>query len=246
MANKKFFIQEKTAENSTSPRTFFEASFLKNRQNSLSPHANRLVCVVWSHKLYQKIPWTLRSVFQMHNMPWKSTESIVRAKTEASCAFQKSFFEHSKYDFGSSGVWVFSKGILSVDFQGMLCIWKTLLNVQGIFSYNFWDHTTLTSRFAWGENQFCRLFEITLQKSQNPIWSVKKRFFWKRVKLHFLPVEYFLWIFKACYAYEKHSSRSKESFDIICETTRHKQVDSREERVSFVDFSKSHSRRAKI
>ena len=94
---KKFVIQEKTAENSTSPRTFFEASFLKNRQNSLSPHANRLVCVVWSQKLYEKIPWTLRNVFNMHNMPWKSTENILRTENEASRASEKSFFWHPNW-----------------------------------------------------------------------------------------------------------------------------------------------------
>ena len=68
--------------------------------------------------------------------------------------------------------------------------------------------------------------------------GVKKSFFQKRVRLHFLPVKYFLCIFKASYAYEKHRLESKESFDIICGTTRRIQVDSREEKVNFVDFSK--------
>ena len=110
-------VRAKTEASCAFQKSFFEHSkydfgssgvwVFENRQKLLSPHANRLVCVVWSQQLYQQIPWTLWSVFHMHNMPWKSTESIVRAKNEASRAFKKSFFWHSKLDFGSSGVWFF-------------------------------------------------------------------------------------------------------------------------------------------
>ena len=43
----------------------------------------------------------------MHSMPWKFTDCIVWAKTEAPCAFQKSFFDIPKLDFASSAVWFF-------------------------------------------------------------------------------------------------------------------------------------------
>ena len=93
---------------------------------------------------------------------------------------------------------------------------------------------------------FVDFWKMTLHQSENPLWSVKKSFFQKRVRLHFLSVKYFLCIFKTCYTCKKHCLRSNESFHIIFGTTRHLQVDSREERINFVDFSKSHSRRVKI
>ena len=82
------------------------------------------------------------------------------------------------------------------------------------------------------------LFKKSSLNTQNMILAL--------LECEFFPREYFLWIFKACYAYEKHCLMSKESFHIIFGTTRHLQVDSREERINFVDFSKSHSRRVKI
>ena len=94
---KKFVFQEKTAENSTSQISLFGVSFFKNRQNSLSPNVNQLVCVVWSQNFYQTIPWTLSNVFHMHNMPWKCIENILRAENEASRASEKSFFGHPNW-----------------------------------------------------------------------------------------------------------------------------------------------------
>ena len=141
----------------------------------------------------------------------------------------------------------FASRILSVDFQDMLCIYEK----HFIRSKESVDIIVGTTRHIQVDSReekvtFVDFQKLTLQKSQNRILSVQKSFFEKHMGLQFWLVQYFLWIFKACYAYEKHFSRSKESFDIIFGITRHIPVDSREERVSFVDFSKSHSRRAKI
>ena len=120
----------------------FWSVILKSRQNSLSPHANRLVCVVWSHKLYQTIPWILSNVFYMHNMSWKCTESILRDKNEASHASEKSFFWRSKVDFGSGGVSFFKKSTkFTFSWRESTCmcrvvpkiIWKDSLDLKQCF-----------------------------------------------------------------------------------------------------------------
>ena len=83
--------------------------FSKNRQKCLSAVAKSFLRVVWSCKLYQKLAWTLRSVFDMYiNILRKCLEQILQAKNQASLAFEKSFFWHEILDFGLLGVW-FSK-----------------------------------------------------------------------------------------------------------------------------------------
>ena len=49
---------------------------------------------------------------------------------------------------------------------------------------------------------------------QKPFSDVKNCFFQKPTRLRFWPVEFFLRIFKARYAYKKYSSESKPSFNI--------------------------------
>ena len=56
------------------------AWFSKNRQKSLSAVAKSFLRVAWCSKLYQKIAWTLRSIFHTHNVPRKCLEKILRAK----------------------------------------------------------------------------------------------------------------------------------------------------------------------
>ena len=56
------------------------------------------------------------------------------------------------------------------------------------------------------------------------------------MRLHFWPVDYVLWIFKACYAYEKCSLESKECFGSNYRIIRHVEMISRQERVTFVDI----------
>ena len=65
---------------------------------------------------------------------------------------------------------------------------------------------------------------------------LQKSFFQSRARLHFWPVDYVLWIFKACYAYEKCFLESNECFDTNYRIIRHVEMISRQERVTFVDF----------
>ena len=75
---------------------------------------------------------------------------------------------------------------------------------------------------------------------------MSKKFFSRAWEASFLPAEYFMYILKEYYVYEKHSLTSKKSFDVFCGNLRHIQVDSSEERVTFVVFSKWYSTRAKV
>ena len=58
----------------------FRVWFSKNREKSLSVVAKSFLRVVWCSKLYQKITWTLRSIFYMHNVLKKYTEKILQGK----------------------------------------------------------------------------------------------------------------------------------------------------------------------
>ena len=84
---KKSFFQKQNGWESHTMQLLFEVSFFENRQKSLSPAAKSFLRVVWSYNWYQKIPWTLRNIFHMHNMLSKSIERNLRAKNEASCNF---------------------------------------------------------------------------------------------------------------------------------------------------------------
>ena len=56
----------------------------------------RVITVIGSHKLYQMISWSLRSVFHNYaycNMPSKCAESTLLVKNETSRAFEKPFFD---------------------------------------------------------------------------------------------------------------------------------------------------------
>ena len=81
--------------------------------------------------------------------------------------------------------------------------------------------------------------EMTVPNSQSLILEMhQKNFFQSRARLHFWPVDYVLWIFKACYAYEKCSLDSKECFGSNHRIIRHVEMISGQERVNFVDFQK--------
>ena len=113
---KKSFFQKQNGWESHTMQLLFEVSFFENRQKSLSPAAKSFLRVVWSYNCYQKIPWTLRNIFHMHNMLWKSIERNLRAKNEASRDFEKSFFGASKirlWLLGSVISWKSTKFTLS-------------------------------------------------------------------------------------------------------------------------------------
>ena len=83
---------------------------------------------------------------------------------------------------------------------------------------------------------FVDIQEMTLTKGQNLILETQKSFFQICMRLRFWPVDYVLWILKACYAYEKCCLESKESFGINYVIIRHVEMISRQERVTFVDI----------
>ena len=74
--------------------------FSKNRQKCLSAVAKSFLRVTWCYNLYQTLTETLRNVFHMHNVLRKCLQKILRAKNQASLAFEKSFFSHPILDFG--------------------------------------------------------------------------------------------------------------------------------------------------
>ena len=82
--------------------------FSKNRQKCLSAVAKSFLRVTWCYNLYQTLTETLRNVFYMHNVLRKCLQKILRAKNQASLAFEKSFFGLEIFKFGLLGVW-FSK-----------------------------------------------------------------------------------------------------------------------------------------
>ena len=49
--------------------TLFHTLFSKNQQKLLYAAAESFLSVVWCSKLYQNIPWTLRTVYHMKNCP---------------------------------------------------------------------------------------------------------------------------------------------------------------------------------
>ena len=67
--------------------------FSKNRQKSLSAVAKSFLRIAWCCKLYQKIAWTLRSIFYMNNVRIKCLEKILRAENQVSLTFKKAFFD---------------------------------------------------------------------------------------------------------------------------------------------------------
>ena len=80
----------KTRSNPWISKSEFEAvgvSFSKNRQKWLSAVAKSFLRIVWCWKLYQKIAWTPRNIFHMHNVPKKCIKHILRAKNEPSQKF---------------------------------------------------------------------------------------------------------------------------------------------------------------
>ena len=82
----------------------FGMSFLKNRQKSLSLALKSFICVVWSSKCYQTLPWTSINTFCMYNVSVKSIDRSLRPENQTSFKFEKRFFEQPKLDFGFFGV----------------------------------------------------------------------------------------------------------------------------------------------
>ena len=74
-------------------------------QNSVSPAIKSFLHVVCCSKLYQKFSWTLTTSFIMNGVFKKCVEKILRAETEASSRFWKSFFWQLKLSLGLFGVW---------------------------------------------------------------------------------------------------------------------------------------------
>ena len=87
-----------------------------------------------------------------------------------------------------------------------------------------------------GKATFVRFKEIISWQSQELISALKKRFFQTSTRLLFCRVEFFLRIFFARYAYEKHSFGSKESPSINQSIIRQVEIIIRHEKAIFVRF----------
>ena len=81
---------------------------------------------------------------------------------------------------------------------------------------------------------FVDIQEMTLLKSQSLILDAPKIFLKSCMRLRFWPVDYVLWIFKACYACNTRSIESKKNSVIHYMTIRHVDMISRQERVNSV------------
>ena len=106
----------------------------------------------------------------MHNVPGKCLEKILRAKNQASLAFEKSFFWHPILKFGLLGVW-FSKNRQ-----------KFLSTVANLFlrvtwCYNLYQTLTETLRnvficITYLESAYKKFYE----PKTKPRWLLKKAF----------------------------------------------------------------------
>ena len=133
----------------------------------ISAFVKSFLCVRWWCNLFSEIPWTLRTIFHMHNVIRKCIEVILRAKNEASLTFQKSFFwrlEWAKiqYELLKKAFWTIreasflARKCFSMDSLSMLYIQKIILRVQGISEFNLQHHPTCRNDFTKAESDFCR------------------------------------------------------------------------------------------
>ena len=96
---------------------------------------------------------------------WQRQESIQAVK--------KSFFQTS------SRLLFWRVRIFSTHFLWMLCLWKTILRIQGISEYKLEHHTTSRNDYTTGESYFCQNFEngacLCVEYSMRivKIWPVK-------------------------------------------------------------------------
>ena len=107
-----------------------------------SPTAKSFLCVVWSYDCYQKIPWTLRKIFHIHNVLWKSIERNLRAKNETSGDFKKSFFGASKI-----GLWLLGSVISWKSTQFTLSCREIISTCRYVY-----EKCSLDSKESFGSN----------------------------------------------------------------------------------------------
>ena len=222
----------------------FGVWFSKNRQKWLSAVAKSVLRVVWCWKLYQKIAWTPRNIFHMHNVPKKCIKHILRAKNEPSQKFLKSNFWPLILGFNSFEEW-FSKNRQKL----LSAVAKSFLRV--VWCCKLYQMIAWTPRRIFHmHNVLEKCVEKILRAKNEASLTFLKSNFWKlftlseydfqkvdkRMRLRFWPVKFFLRIFQAHFACKKCFLESRLSFDIIYSIIQHVEMIWRQLRAIFVDF----------